>query len=359
MRSYEAAANRRYREENRRMRELERMERERERMSALEQARLEVEQYENRLEVLLSVHKECGQEWNWAAIAGALPPVPPARKREHESVARRYGLARVVDEPAVREAAFKKGSEQDEAAYQDELTRYESALEDWRRMRRLALRVLAGSPEGYIEALRECGVFEEIKALGSSMEFAPLDGGVMGVVLQVEGPGVIPEEVKSLTAGGKVSVKGMARSRFHEIYQDYICGCVLRVGREVLALLPVGVVLVTARVLMLEVNSGEWLPEPVLSVALDRDGMGKLNYARLDASDTVERFPNRCDFKASRKAGAFQRITPLIAEDLAATDRGGSADALLSAARQLRREIADLNLELAPAANTTEEQPNA
>lgn len=37
----------------------------------------------------------------------------------------------------------------------------------------------------------------------------------------------------------KLSVKAMPKGRFHEVYQDYACGCCLRIGREVLALLPV------------------------------------------------------------------------------------------------------------------------
>ena len=38
----------------------------------------------------------------------------------------------------------------------------------------------------------------------------------------------------------------MPKGRFHEIYQDYLCGCLLRVAREVFALFPVDTVLVTA-----------------------------------------------------------------------------------------------------------------
>lgn len=350
MRAYEAADRRREREAQRRERELERMKRDRERLSAIEQARLEVEEYENRLEVLLSVHKECGREWHWAAIAGALPPVPPLKLRHHEFVARRDELVRERSGAAAAESRLRRGINEDESVYRNERTRHDEAMEDWRRMNTLALTVLAGSPEGYLEALKECGGFAEIEALGSSVEFIPHDGSVMGVVLQVEGPGVIPDEVKSLTSAGKVSTRAMPKGRFHEIYQDYICGCVLRVGREVLALLPVRMVLVTARVGMLDIASGEWRPEPVLSVALDRAGMRELNFARLDPSDAVERFPSRCDFRASRKAGAFQRITPLAFAELAGVDRGGAMEGLLAAAHRLRKEITDLNLELEPAA---------
>ena len=55
-----AAQRREEREAQRRLRELERQAKEQAKLSAIEQARLEVERFENQLEVLLSVHKERG-----------------------------------------------------------------------------------------------------------------------------------------------------------------------------------------------------------------------------------------------------------------------------------------------------------
>ena len=63
LRQIEAAERRRQREAQKRQRELERRAQEQAKQSAEEQARLEVETYENRLEVLLSVHKEQGDTW--------------------------------------------------------------------------------------------------------------------------------------------------------------------------------------------------------------------------------------------------------------------------------------------------------
>ena len=54
-----------------------------------------------------------------------------------------------------------------------------------------------------------------------------------GMSLVVHGMEVIPKYEKKLTKRGEVSEKKIPRARFHEIYQDYVCGCMLRIVREV------------------------------------------------------------------------------------------------------------------------------
>ena len=59
-RAIKAAERRSVRDAQKRHREFERQYKEQAKLSAIEQARLEVETHENKLEVLLSVHKEQG-----------------------------------------------------------------------------------------------------------------------------------------------------------------------------------------------------------------------------------------------------------------------------------------------------------
>jgi len=87
MRAMEAAERRQQREAKRRQRELQRLAKEQAKLSALEQAHLEVDTYENRLELLLSVHKEHGNVWDWDAIRSSPPPIAPQRTYRHESLA--------------------------------------------------------------------------------------------------------------------------------------------------------------------------------------------------------------------------------------------------------------------------------
>jgi hypothetical protein len=127
------------------------------------------------------------------------------------------------------------------------------------------------------------------------------------------------DSTKTLTASGKLSIKPISKKRFHEIYQDHVCGCVLRVAREVFALLPVETALITAFVQSRDTRTGGTAEQPVLSVETPRAIVAKLDFNHLDPSDAMQNFQHRGDLKASRKNETFDPIIPLTAADLART----------------------------------------
>jgi len=217
---------------------------------------------------------------------------------------------------------------------------YSKEKEEWQKFENLSRRVLAGELKAYAEVLKDYSPFAEISGLGSSVRVTVHNAELLGCVLKIKGVQVIPEEVKTLTVAGRVSIKPMPRSRFHELYQDYICACLLRVARELFALLPVETVLATASADSLDPRTGQPVAQPVLSAAIKRAVMAGLQFQRLDPSHAMENFVHRGDFKASRKSGAFEPISPLTPADLTETTRKtvGFED-LLAKVRSLREEM--------------------
>jgi hypothetical protein len=158
-------------------------------------------------------------------------------------------------------------------------------------------------------------------------------------VVAMNDASVIPAEIKALTASGKLSVKPMPRQQFQELYQDYICGGVLRVAREMCALLPVEDVLVTISTSVLDI-AGKASMQPVLSAVVSRTSLGNMNFERLDPSDTIETLACCSDFKATRKTGAFQPILPIKYDHVALlSDESNDMDALLRRSVNLRNEL--------------------
>jgi hypothetical protein len=312
VRRLEAAQRREERDARKRQQELERSLKEREKLSALEQARLEVEAHQNALEVLLSVHKEQSAPFDWNRLAFALPPHRPPRLARHELTA------------LLKQAVFHEGDTEgaralDERDHQAACAGYEAEFAQWERLHSLAQRVLAGEARAYSEAVSEFSTFTEISNLGSSIAMTFHGPKLVGCELKVNGREAIPAELKSLTAAGKLTVKTMPKAQFHEIYQDYVCGCVLRLAREVFALLPVETVLMTAAVDGIDSSTGKPAELAVLSVAIPRDVVARLDFENLDPSDALENFLHRGDVKASRKSGEFVPRAPLLPSDLAPT----------------------------------------
>jgi hypothetical protein len=148
----------------------------------------------------------------------------------------------------------------------------------------------------------------------------------------------------------------MPRQRYFEIYQDYVCGCTLRMAREVFAMLPVEMLLVTAVSESQDARSGQRSEQAVLSVAMPRAKIAGINFDNLSPGEAVNQFAHRGDFSASRKAGGFQPIIPLTPADiqntpLVDTDFTQIIERVQGARAQLRTEMQRLGAVVKPDTN--------
>lgn len=327
------------REAKRHQRELAQQAKEATKLSALEQARLEVETYENAVETLLSMHKERATEVDWLSVAASLPPVSPSRLTRHELKAL-HRLTATASSNAMG-TAVAQAREQDEQEYQAELKRHATSLADWEKMTTLARRILTCDSTAYMTVAEELTPFAELVSLGCSVSLTIHSARLVEARLRTSGKRAIPQEAKSLTATGKVSTKPMPKGRFVEIYQDYVCACVLRVARELFALLPIDVLLITAYVELASEGEGRAAESPILSVAIPRAKLDRLDFDRLDPSDSIMGMTHRGDLKTSRSTGDFEPVDPLTVSDWL-LDAPTSEDlaSLASRARRLRVELA-------------------
>lgn len=351
IRALEADERRRQREAQRQQRELERRRKEQAKLSAIEQARLDVETHENRLDVLLSVHKQQGPPWDWAALAAALPPPAPQRSSYRELQAKQRALVLHPAKQQEAHSAIEEARSEDERIFQEATEAHAAETAECEKLREFARRILAGEHKAFIEALVEFSPLAEISDVGSLIHFTVESARLICCELKVNGCQAIPSEVKTLTATEKVSVKPMPKARFHEIYQDYVCGCMLRVARELFAMLPVDTLLITASADILDPQTGRTSEQPVLSAVMPHAVIASLDFDKLDPSDAMENFLHRGNFKASRKAGAFQPITPLTPADVpqTPTESMGVSD-LLASVRRMREELRAKLAALRPAA---------
>lgn len=241
--------------ERKRQRELEKQRKHLEKIRDLNRAEYEVGMFQNRLDILLSIHKECSNPLNWKEAASSPEPQKPNQEKHNEEIARTalskhkpgfmamFGDKRKKELEAALEAAIKK----DEREYQEAITQWEEDHEEWSNIQRIAGAVLKNDPQAKLEAIELLDPFAEISDLGSDLEFTYIDGKHLDITFFVHSKDIVPQEEKSLLKSGKVSVKKMPIGKFNEIYQDYVCSCILRIANEVFALLPEEVVYITAK----------------------------------------------------------------------------------------------------------------
>ncbi len=309
------------REAKKKQRVLDRQQREYNKMVELEQAAYEVEEYDNYIARLISIHTEGSHPINWGEIAAASEPTKPIKNQEREIQAqanlKNYQptmwdkLFRRIDKmKTMLQSAIEGAKEEDEAEYKEALQEYETNYKDWKDSRNFAERILSGDTEAYLEVIDEMDPFSEIQELGSSVKFISYSPVLFEGELHVHSDDVIPKESKGLLKSGKLTVKSLPKGQFNELYQDYVCSGVLRVARELFALLPLKSVIVTATDNMLNSQTGHLEDQPILSVAIPLETFNTLNLDAIDPSDSMGNFIHNMNFKKTAGFSSVDKVEP-------------------------------------------------
>ena len=173
LRARAAEARRQEREAHRWHRLLEKKRLERHRMAEFQQAAHDAAEFENRVALLTSVHRECGGLWDWYRVANAPAPAAPVKCGGREERARnaltRFKPSfwdRLFEREESKEAnlkdAVRDARQRDEEDYQEELAAYEQTRYDWDASRQFATRVIVGDPVAYHEAIGQAHSFDDI-----------------------------------------------------------------------------------------------------------------------------------------------------------------------------------------------------
>ena len=320
VRSIGAAVRAAERDAKRRQRELDQRRKQYEKMQELEQAVYEVEVFENHIELIKSLHKECSSPINWETIADSVEPEKPVYSNELEKKAKEKSenykpgffaklLKREESQRKKLETNILNAKEQDNKDYTEKLKEWESNWSEWNEKTDLAKQVLDGNDEAKIHVIKEFDPFSEISTLGSSLSISKEQGKYLEVSIRIHGDHIVPNEIKSLLKSGRLSTKKMPKGQFNELYQDYVCSSVLRIANELFALLPDTMVIVTALDNLLNTKTGHMEKAPILSVCVSRSTLNSLNLELIDPSDSMGNFVHNMAFKKTTGFEAVERVS--------------------------------------------------
>lgn len=316
LRSINAAAKRADRHAKRRQRELLKNQIAYEKMQELEKAAYEVDVFENYIDVIQSIHKDCGDSVDWLKISTSQEPAKPLiiSDNERQAIARLNSFApsfidklfgKVTSKRQKLEKEVSIAKVKDTQINSTNLSQWNIDVEEWKERVSLARRLLNGDISAKIDIIKELNPFSEIDHLGSGVKFTIQENGLLIVTINVHGANIIPKEQKTLLKSGRLSIKSMPVSRFNEIYQDYVCSVVLRVANEIFSILPDDKLIINAEDHLLNKSTGHLEPQSLLSVYITRDGVSRLNMEYIDPSDAMNNFIHNVNFK---KAKGFEPI---------------------------------------------------
>ena len=273
-----------------------------------ELAKYEVAVFENQVELVQSIHKECDEDVDWSSIRNSQPPFQQGEAGPKEIEARRnYENYK----PSFFQRLFKKEEKkysQLSEQIQQAKTEDEQAYKEWKELVEFSKKVLAGDIDTYFEVIEEMDPLGDLSEFGSGFEFSTDDPSYMEVEFDVHSDQIIPKEEKKLTKTGKLSIKQMTKTRYFELQQDYVSSCILRIARDLFALLPLNIVIIHAYDSQLNTETGHEERILILSIQIDRDILNGLNFDYIDCSDSLNNFPHHMNFRKTKGFGVVGKI---------------------------------------------------
>lgn len=283
-------------------------------------AALDVEQYEYLLESLQSVHKVEKTAVQWEDAVSEPEPAKPIQTNAKETATRAKligykpsfiskMLGREEKQKQKLADAVELAKEADRNDHLNELAAWERIWKEWEENRSVASAVLAGEISQQLKVLNEYTDLSDMDDVVCKVSWVADDSGILRAVVKVSGIDVVPENIKSLLASGKLSNKKMPAGRRNEIYQDYVCGCAIRIACEYFSLLPTEVVEVDVSTDMLNPSTGHIEDTLILSAFFVRDTIERLNLAAVDASDCLNNFVHRMQYSKTKGFAPTERCS--------------------------------------------------
>jgi hypothetical protein len=308
IRSIGSVINQMERASIRRQKELEKQRKQYDKMQELEKAAYEVEEYENYIERMLTLHIDCSSKYNWSEILKQNPPEEPKRESCYENDAKNkreayhpnfFQKALKIDKKRYlkfdEEISISKGK--DEYEFANKNNQYDKELQEYNELIDLAKNINNGSIVHYKKAFDEICPLAEIEGIGSTIDVEYLSSIKVKVYVSVHDEKVIPKQSKALLKSGKLSLKEIPLSKYNELYQDYICSASIRIARELFALLPLEEVIVISKGKVLSTITGKLEEKPILAVKFVADTIKDINFEAVDPSDCMKNFVHNMGFK--------------------------------------------------------------
>lgn len=266
----------------------------------IQDASLEVARWNSYIKAIQSLHKNCSDSVDWAAIEAMGEPEKIFLKEQHTLLAQ---TALYTYKPTLihklfnqthkkrkkLEDAIQKAKNQDVKDFEEAQKVYDAEYNEWEKLNNIAKGIRANKPQSYLDTIKHFGFLSSLSDLGTRFELNILEDFI-DIDLHVSGEDIIPKFVLSQAKTGKLSKKNMTKTMFYELYQDHVCSAALRVAREVFAHLPIERLRINALSKIVDSKTGHLEDSVILSAIIPRGTLRTLNLGSIDPSDSMQNF---------------------------------------------------------------------
>lgn len=275
----------------------------------LRQNKLLVDEYNNYIDLIREVHRECEEPIDWQNICSLSAPYLYGTKGPKQLEAEeKYNNF----QPSFIQKLLKNNGEKTRNKLYEAISiaqkEDEEAYQNWKSMHDFAESIIRGDIESYLMAIEEANPFDDLLDYGSDFEIGTDSKNSITVEFRVKSCAVVPEVAMTLTSTGKLSKKKLSKTQYYDYTQDYVCSCAIRIAREIFAILPIEDVVVHAVDNILNTTTGNQEECTILSVVFKKERFKRVNFNNIDASDFVECFEHNMKFLKTAGFKPVKRI---------------------------------------------------
>jgi len=256
----------------------------------VEENQAAVETFNEYIQMITSLHKITPESVDWEHIKAIPAPFDTSYPGPLESQAIDnfnnytpnfiHRLFRLENRKRTQlEKRITEAKQQDTANYRE-----------WEESHELAVRVLQGEHEAFLQVIEEMDAFSGLEELGSGFKLNAKTDDTVEVNFSVNPVEIVPEKALSLTKTGRLSRRKMTKTNYYRITQDYVCSMSLQVAKIIFARLPIEKVVVNTIENRLNTATGNRKDTIVLSVAFERGIMDLLNFENVHPADAMQNF---------------------------------------------------------------------
>jgi len=173
----------------------------------------------------------------------------------------------------------------------------------------LAIGIQKKDKQSFIYAINYFKPFEDLKEYGSDISFS-FPKNNLEVTFFAREEKAIPHTTKRLLRNGnEIKEDPIPTSVFYEIYQDYVCSCILRIAKDTFGLLPIDKVIINAKQNKVNSTTGQYQDDIIISTLIERPKLDSLNFDLIDPSNSMKNFITEMNFKPDI---GFCPVTPVI-----------------------------------------------
>ena len=246
-----------------------------------------------------------GVDWN-----EVINEKEPFKKGEDGPFSKETKEVLAANKPGFFKKLFGGGTELKELEKEVELAKKkdEELYASWKNNKVLAEKILNEDKNAYIEALEELKLSEEIGSYIRKIDFSYADSDSLNVDIVLSIDDFIPEEYKTLTPTGKLSVKSYTKTDYYEIASRFVSGIVLRTARNLFNLLPLEDVFINVHEMEKSKYGGQEIEELILSILIDRKTLDQVKMENSNPFDVLNNFRHEVNFV---KTKGFNKINEL------------------------------------------------